>query len=58
MLDSSGGGGRSGVSGTGRGFEGGGWRFLGWSFGRRSRRSGIAEAGGVPVVEGIFSVCR
>ena len=43
--DRSGGDGRFGVSGTGRGFEAGATFRLGCSFGSRSRRSGIAVAG-------------
>lgn len=42
--ETSGGGGRAGVSGTGSGFAGGGCRRRGWSFGRRSLRFGMLAA--------------
>lgn len=41
----SSGGGSLGVAGTGSGFEAGCGRRRGWSFGRRSRRSGIEDTG-------------
>ena len=57
-VESSGGGGRFGVSGTGRGFAAGGGRRRGVSFGSRSRRSEIAPAGRsfkvLPVLDGII----
>jgi len=43
-AETSGGGGRAGVSGTGSGFTGGGCRRRGWSFGRRSLRFGMLAA--------------
>jgi hypothetical protein len=58
-VEGSGGGGKFGVSGTGKGFAGGGCRRRGVSLGKRSRRSGIPPTGCsfrvlLSVLEGIF----
>lgn len=53
-VERTGGDGRVGVSGMGRGFEAGGCLRLGSSLGRRFRRSGMSVAGGACVVEGIL----
>lgn len=59
-VDSSGGEGNVGVSGTGRGFDGGACRRRGSSLGKRFRRSGIEAGSGsleivlLSVLEGIL----
>lgn len=59
-VESSGGGGRFGVSGTGKGFAGGAGRRRGVSFGSRSRRSGMVPSGRsvklLSVLEGIIDL--
>jgi len=46
IVDGEGGGGRAGVSGTGREFAAGACRRRGCSLGKRSRRFGIVTAAG------------
>lgn len=59
----SGGVGKAGVSGTGKGFGGGWLRLRGSSLGSRFRRSGIVvfeagrDDGDDSVIEGIFETC-
>lgn len=55
-MEISGGDGRAGVSGTGRGFGAGCCLRLGSSFGSRFRRSGISDTDGASVVDGILCV--